>query len=161
VRDYGLMPLFGTVLRVTQVGLCTLDDRRAYPRITTLAVLPLSLGLGACSDICSNTEVARSTSPDGRFDAVLFQRDCGATTGFSSQISLVAAGENIDSSSPLYRADDDHGAAQVGAWGGPWTEAKWIAADKLLVRYAERSRIFEQDEYSDGISVSYQVAPLK
>jgi hypothetical protein len=31
-------------------------------------------------------------SPDGRRDAVMFQRDCGATTGFSTQISILDTG---------------------------------------------------------------------
>ncbi|HEY0281498.1 MAG TPA: hypothetical protein VGC27_02615 [Rhizomicrobium sp.] len=40
---------------------------------------------------CENTVVKSVVSPDGRHKAVLFQRNCGATTGFSSQVSIIPA----------------------------------------------------------------------
>jgi hypothetical protein len=119
--------------------------------------IALIASLGACSDICSNTEVSRSTSPDRRLDAVLYQRNCGATTGFSTQIALVPVGNLLSGDSALYRADDDHGAARTGVWGGPWAEIEWLTSNKLLVRYAAKSRIFQQNTNAYGISVSYQV----
>ncbi|MFC1773381.1 DUF5412 family protein [Pseudomonadota bacterium] len=58
----------------------------------TLGVVVLAL-LGAgyylFSNICENTVVASSESPDGKWKVILFERNCGATTGFSSQISLI------------------------------------------------------------------------
>jgi hypothetical protein len=40
--------------------------------------------------MCGNYVVAEKISPDGRRKVVVFQRDCGATTGFSTQVSLFA-----------------------------------------------------------------------
>lgn len=113
--------------------------------------------LGACSDPCSNNVAARLASPDGRYEAVLFQRDCGATTGFSTQISVLEAGEKLSGGGNVFRADDDHGAAKIGAWGGSWAEMKWLAADRLHIRYAVNSRLFEQDESVAGVTVSYEM----
>lgn len=121
------------------------------------ASLILLASLGACSDTCVNTEVSRLTAPNGRFDAVLFQRDCGATTGFSSQIAIVLRGGVLGVANAFYRADDDHGAARAGPWGGPAVTTHWLAADRLLVRYAEKSRIFEQGAKTSGVSITYQV----
>ena len=54
-----------------------------------------SLLLAGCSDACSNTPVIRLEAPDGLHTAILFQRDCGATSGFSTQASVLAAGEEF------------------------------------------------------------------
>ena len=86
----------------------------------------------------------------------MFQRDCGATTGFSTQVSVVAQGEQPSGSGNAFRADDDHGAAAAGTWGGPWAEIRWLAPDQLLIRYAAKSRLFEQEDEVSGIRISYQ-----
>ena len=124
--------------------------------LLSAAFLPIVAG---CSDACSNELVTSATAPDGRHSAALFQRDCGATTGFSTQISLVAPGEKPGSGGNAFRADDDHGAARAGTWGGPWAEMKWLGADHLLVRYAAKSRIFEGADHVDGVRVTYEVVP--
>ncbi len=112
--------------------------------------------LTGCSDVCRNNVVQRLSAPYGRHQAIMFQRDCGATTGFSTQISVIDRGERATGSGNAYRADADHGAAAVGHWGGPWAEVRWLAPDHLVVRYAENSRIFEQDDRVSGIRISYR-----
>lgn len=49
------------------------------------------LDLGACS----NEVIATASSPDGRIDAVVFQRSCGASTSFSTHLSLVEEGTEL------------------------------------------------------------------
>ncbi len=87
---------------------------------------------------------------------MLFQRDCGTTTGFSTQLSVVADGEQASGSGNAFRADDDHGAAMAGEWGGPWAEDRWLAADHLLIRYAPKSRIFHQAAQIGGVKITYE-----
>ena len=56
-----------------------------------LLTLALIAGTVACINIaagCGNDLVKEVPSPNGKMKAVVFQRDCGATTGFSTQISL-------------------------------------------------------------------------
>lgn len=120
--------------------------------ILAAAVLTLS----SCSDTCSNTQISRADAPDGLHSAVMFQRDCGATTGFSTQVSIVAPGEQPSGSGNTFRADDDHGTAAAGDWGGPWAETRWPAPDHLLIRYAAKSRLFEQEDKVSKIKISYQ-----
>ncbi len=122
-------------------------------------VLPLAFGLAltGCADTCANEIVSRLPSPDSNWDAVIFQRDCGATTGFSTQISVLPSGAQPIDSGNAFRADDDHGAARTGAWGGPWAEAKWLSSNKLLVRYAAKSRLFAQNQNVSDVAISYQI----
>lgn len=113
--------------------------------------------VSACSDPCTNTIVSKVDSPDGSHSAVLFQRDCGATTGFSTQISVVAKDETPTGNGNAFRADDDHGAARVGEWEGSWASITWLANDQLLVRYAQKSRIFQQAANVGGVKITYKV----
>jgi hypothetical protein len=86
----------------------------------------------------------------------MFQRDCGATTGFSTQISILKPGELPAGGGNAFRADDDHGAAAAGRWGGPWAELSWLAPDHLVIRYATKSRIFKQAENVGDVKISYE-----
>ncbi len=124
--------------------------------VRTLLLSTFTLMLGACSDTCSNEVVTRLASPDGEREAVMFQRDCGATTGFSTQISILEAGEQLSGGGNTFRADDDQGAARTGTWGGSWAEMKWLASDRLLIRFATKSRLFEQDESVLGVAIRYE-----
>ena len=124
--------------------------------VRALLVVTFSLMLGACGDDGSNAIVKRVASPDGQREAVMFQRECGATTGFSTQVSILELGEPLSGSGNTFRADDDHGAAKTGPWGGSWAEMKWLASDRLLIRYAKHSRLFEQGKSVFGVAVSYE-----
>lgn len=117
------------------------------------------MSLSGCSDLCSNTMISRADSPDGRYSAVIFQRDCGATTGFSTQISVVEKGGEPSGGGNAFRADTDHGAAATGEWQGPWADLAWLASDHLRIRYAAKSRVFEQNSEVVGVKISYQQVP--
>ena len=123
------------------------------------AVSFLLLGtLPACSDPCSNTLVQVLKAPGGRHAAALFQRDCGATTSFSTQISLLVPGDKVTGGGNVFIADDNHGAAAVGKWQGSWADVRWLSPDHLLVRYAAKSRIFKQAHDVAGVKITYEEA---
>jgi hypothetical protein len=48
------------------------------------------------ADICKNEIYKEYISPDKALKAIVFQRDCGATTGFSTQISILKSNEDLD-----------------------------------------------------------------
>jgi hypothetical protein len=114
------------------------------------------LACAGCSNACQNTVASRALSPDGIHSAILFQRDCGATTGFSTQISVLGNGGAPSGSGNAYQADDNHGVAAVGDWQGPWANMRWLGTDRLLIRYATKSRIFAQESEVDGVKIDYQ-----
>lgn len=118
-----------------------------------LASVPL---IGGCSDTCANDIVSRVPSPNGKLDAVLFQRDCGATTGFSTQVSVVEAETSANVSGNAFVANDDGGRARTGNWGGPWAETKWLAADHLFIRYASGAKVYQEREKIGEVKLSYE-----
>lgn len=115
------------------------------------------LACSGCSDACQNTVASSRPSPDGALVAVLFQRDCGATTGFSTQISILQPDDKPTGGGNAFIADDDHGAARVGSWEGSWAEASWLAPDHLLIRYAPKSRLFKRIDSVSGVKITYQM----
>jgi len=113
------------------------------------------------SPSCGNRIVARADAPGGAHSAALFQRDCGATTGFSTQISLLPAGGEPTDGGNVFRADTGHDAdVQTGAWRGPWAEMRWLSPRHLLIRYASGARLFARVEASDGVRISYEPVPV-
>lgn len=89
---------------------------------------------------------------------MLFQRDCGATSGFSTQISILDAGEAVAGTGNAFVADDAHGTARIGEWGGPWAEVEWLSSSRLLVRYAAKARVFEKRREVKGVTIGFQAA---
>src|SRR5687767_14406824 len=45
--------------------------------------------------LCANDILSEARSPDGRARAIVFRRSCGATTGFSTQVSVVRGTEPL------------------------------------------------------------------
>jgi hypothetical protein len=105
---------------------------------------------------CANDQLADRASPNGRWHAVVFQRDCGATTGFSTQVSVLAAGDSLrNEGGNAFTADDDHGAAPAGPGGGPVVTVRWLAPDTLEVRFHPRSRIFTREARVEAVAIRY------
>jgi len=109
-----------------------------------------------CSDPCHDSTVSIATAPAGHLKAVLFQRDCGATTGFSSQVSVTATGETPSGGGNVFVADNDHGAAHAASWGGPWVELRWLSPQELLIRHDAKARVFTQNVSVSGVRITYE-----
>jgi hypothetical protein len=115
-----------------------------------------SILLGGCSETCRNTIISQTASPDRKYDAMVFHRDCGARTGVFTQISIISSGDLPLERGNAFRADDNDGAAQIGRRGHLWVEVKWLSSDHLLVRFAENARLFKQDFRVSGVKIDYE-----
>src|SRR5262249_2783646 len=62
---------------------------------------------------CGNQMLGTYPSPGGSKKAVLFGRDCGATTAFFVEASIMAPAEELQDTDKgnIFAADSDHGAA--------------------------------------------------
>lgn len=118
-------------------------------------------------DPCGNDVLARVPSPNGSHQAVVFERDCGATTGFSTQVSIVESDETFLQQPSTWRAteqgnvliiDDDHGAAPQGPGGGPKVDVAWSGEAQLVLTYHPRARVSRAVERIDDIRVRHQRA---
>ncbi len=72
-----------------------------------IVLLLVGAGYYFVSGMCANTVITSSTSPNDKWKVVLFERNCGATTAFSSQISLLESGEELtNEAGNIYIAED-------------------------------------------------------
>ncbi|WP_136515572.1 hypothetical protein [Geomonas edaphica] len=105
---------------------------------------------------CDNRIVSVHTSPDGANKAVVFVRDCGATTDFNTQVSILPFRKELSNESGnAFIADSDHGKAATGQWGGPKIAVSWQGKDSIILRYANQSRVFKKEENIAGVHITY------
>ena len=112
--------------------------------------------LAGCSAACGNEIIEVKHAPDGADRAILFQRNCGATTGPNLQVSILGPDEELEGPGNLFVADDDHGAA-VGP--DPIVQLFWQPDGRLVVLHHPRARIFKQEDGANGVRVSYEKQP--
>jgi hypothetical protein len=108
------------------------------------------------SDMCANEPFADLPSPDGTLKAIVFRRDCGATTGFSTQVSIIGASESLPNrGGNLFVADTDHGKAPSGIGGGPQVRVTWSGPRSVRVGHHRDARVFLAKPAISGVSAEY------
>jgi hypothetical protein len=106
---------------------------------------------------CKNELIGEHPSPDGKYKAVLFVRDCGATTGFSTQVSLLRSNAQLkNGSGNLFIADTDHGKIPSGQKGGPEVRIVWEGSKDIYIVHHENARVFKAEKKVNGINVNYK-----
>jgi hypothetical protein len=128
--------------------------------ICLIAIFNMGLFHGCVSifdgDPCDNKELQTVNSPNGEHKAIVFQRSCGATTGFSTQISLLKRNKQLPKEGGnIFVADTNHGKAPAGDGGGPAMTIQWLGEQTLSVKYDKRSRVFRCGQSMDGVSILY------
>ncbi len=96
----------------------------------------------------------------GYQEAVVFQIDCGASTNFNSQISVVAKAKASPKKSDksFVVADDNHGSvadANLYYKGGPKFRVTWMSENELNVLLPKGARTFKKESSSDHLKISY------
>ena len=90
--------------------------------------------------MCGTRPGFEVVSPDGKHRAVIYEYDCGAMDGFSTQISVVP----IESANPSKggTAFTATGGKRLGHWHGPYVEVKWETSSVLKVKYDSNAQVF-------------------
>ena len=101
------------------------------------------------SDICGNEIAVELISPDKNYKAVIFQRDCGATTGFSTQVSVLGANEELENKSGNIFIADGHPESNR-------FEATWINSQVLLLSNTRNARTFKREKSIEKIEIRYE-----
>jgi hypothetical protein len=131
--------------------------RQTRSRVWFGALVMTALSISGCSP-CENTLLAEYPSPSGKVKVVVFGRECGATTGFSVQASILSAASEIGSGAGnTFTADSDHGAAPVDKTGRPRLRVRWLSADVVELAHHAKARKFKMEHRVRGIAVHYTV----
>jgi hypothetical protein len=103
---------------------------------------------------CDNAILTEVPAPDRRMRAIVFQRDCGATTDLSTQVSLLSGSRPLpNDGGNVFIADTDHGRAPAGPGGGPVVQVRWVEPRELEVHHDARARVFSADSLVNGVSI--------
>ena len=110
-----------------------------------LVVLAIFLVISGCDVGCGNDVVSSIPSPSGTANVIVFNRGCGATTGFNTQVSIVHAGA----------------AAPAGAGntlilnGNVPLKVQWLSESKLSISGLGSAQVFKQEQSVAGVSIAY------
>jgi len=100
--------------------------------------------LGACA-LCGNDVAFEEVSPNGRLKAVVFDRSCGATTGFTTQISILPRNASLP----------NEGGNVFGAEGVLRIQVSWVSDSQLQVGYPPAKVLFKERR-KGGVSIDYE-----
>ena len=101
------------------------------------------------SGMCGNETFNEAISSDGGLKAVVFQRDCGATTGFSTQISLIA---------PMDKLENDGGNIFIvdGHPNERKIEMVWINPKRLLIKNTSGLYPHKKEQKFKDVQIDYE-----
>lgn len=107
-------------------------------------------------DMCANEVIREAISPDGKKKVVVFQRNCGATTDFSTQASLLSVGESLSNGGGnIFSADTNHGAVPAGPGGGPELLVSWVGLHEIVLEHHAQARVFASEASIADVRVRY------
>ena len=105
---------------------------------------------------CGIQPLSATVSPDARQQVVTFEYDCGATTDFSTQVSLLPAGASLPNRPGNVIALDAYGdSAPRGPGGGPIVRVKWLGNDSLEISFDQRARVLFQNHIVRRVRIRY------
>ncbi|MEH7334368.1 hypothetical protein V7161_17120 [Neobacillus drentensis] len=95
------------------------------------------------ADACGNQISKSVPSPGGDKVAYVFLRDCGATTNYSPQLSILAKDEDLENESGnTFIADKSF-------------SIEWLNERTLKVTYNKSSKTYEMDTSVNGVKIKY------
>lgn len=107
--------------------------------------------------MCGNRIIEKLESPDKKISVVIFVRDCGATTGFSTQVSIIEASVGLSNNvGNILVMSDKPGDGLSFDGGGAKVEAEWVGQNALKIYFDKRTKIFKQKYEYKGIEISYE-----
>ena len=124
--------------------------------IFLLCIGALYLFVQSLPDLCSNVVLDEYPSPNNSLKVVTFQRDCGATTGFSTQISIIPTGSTLkNEGGNIFSANTNHGSAPAGPGGGPEVQINWLSDSHFRIQHHKLVRTLRAEKKAEGVKVEY------
>ena len=129
-----------------------------------LWILGSSLAVAAvsCASPCQNEIFSEVQSPNGLLKAIVFQRDCGATTGFFTEVSILDQSEDLpNETGNVFTVDDDHGKATSGQGRGPRVLVRWLSNNEIEISSDPNARVFLKEISYKSVMIRHITLPAK
>lgn len=116
---------------------------------TSLMLILLASSVFFCSepDLCKNEIIAEYPSPDAAHRVVVFSRDCGATTGYSTHASILEKGQPLINKGGNAFITDVAGKSSISA--------SWRNNASVVLLYHRNDRVFRMESEVHGVRVIY------
>jgi hypothetical protein len=118
-----------------------------------IAVIPLFALVGLfwwiAAGLCGNTEAFERPSPSGAYRAVVFDRDCGATTALSTQISVLKSNQRLKNGMS--------GNCVIFQRETSGIEFAWKSDTELVIELAGKPLV--KNDQCGGVHVTYRIGP--
>jgi hypothetical protein len=111
-----------------------------------ILIAAMMVPLSGCLFACENEVVDTITSPSGKIKAVMFGRNCGATTGFNTQVSIVDADDDVPDDGGNVMIVDDEVPLRI----------QWISDDELSIAGWRKTQVFKQEATVNGVQIRYE-----
>ena len=113
------------------------------------------------ADMCGNDVYREYPSPNGKLKAVVFERDCGATTPFSTQVSVIESDQKLENvPGNAFIGSDDGRAPVTSHHTMEKFEVKWLDDSHLLIRYDARGFSRETNpKIVNNVQIRYEQIP--
>jgi hypothetical protein len=117
--------------------------------LALIAGISVLVGSLAGCNVCGNTIGYEEKSPGGKLKAVVFERDCGATTGFTTEVSIIPSNVILQNQSGnLFIAKGDLAI-----------RLNWESDGKLRLTYPQGAQPILKRDTLNGVSVRYETFP--
>jgi Family of unknown function (DUF5412) len=139
-------------------------NKKVFWAVGILILIPAAIYLWSYafdslgSFLCDNEVIETKGSPDGQKKAVVFVKNCGATTDWMVEASILNNADEVNDRSDgnALKIDADHGKAwPLGIRGWPIITLEWKDEKTLILHYSKDSRIYEEDSSVEGVSIQF------
>ena len=93
--------------------------------------------------------LSRIPSPNGKMVAVVFGKDCGATTSISYHVSILASGESLPEKGNILVADKSSGYSEK-------FKPVWHGNHELEVIIPPKARVFTKNNQLYGVNLTFK-----
>jgi hypothetical protein len=91
---------------------------------------------------------------------IVFQRDCGSTTGLFTDVSILDQSEDLpNETGNVFTVDDDHGRATSGQGRGPRVLVRWISNHEVEISSDPNARVFLKEISFNSVTIRHASLP--
>lgn len=115
------------------------------PLVQIGVLASLTVAFSGCG-LCANDVIQTIASPSGSLKAVVFHRDCGATTDFSTQVSILDTQDSLP----------NQGGNTLVIGSKMPLRIQWQSSSTLRISGLGSAKVYYQKAEVTGVAVSYE-----
>ncbi len=117
--------------------------------------LPVFVLICTACDPCENQVLQEELSPTKTRKAVVFQRQCGALGGTSTQVSVLPTAAKPFAGGNIFGVDANADPSLETSSGGPAVTVKWVGEQELQIAHDARVRVFQSETALGDVTITY------